>query len=308
VAFGAGLLASWRLLRRRAVEDLHGKVAVVTGGSRGLGYRIADRLAAAGCTVAICSRTSEEVHAAGLELSRHGNGVLAWICDVSDARAVQDFIGRVEGHFGRIDILVNNAGIIQAGPLEDMTLDDFHHCVDIDFWGVVNTTTAVLPGMRRRGAGRIVNVTSIGGEVSVPHLLPYSCAKAAATAFSEGLTSELAGTGISVTTVLPWLMRTGSVKHVFFKGQVDKEAALFAQGQRPLISVDGERAARRIVQAIARGESRVTLGVLAKLASATHALAPALTARLLGQMGRLMPGATADPGLAVRGKTLEIGQ
>jgi NAD(P)-dependent dehydrogenase (short-subunit alcohol dehydrogenase family) len=308
VGIGAGIFAAWRLLRRRSVESLHGKVAVVTGGSRGLGLRVAERLAAAGCAVAICARTAEEVHAAGLELSRHGNGVFAWPCDLTDDKAAAEFIRRVEEHFGGVDILVNNAGIMQAGPVEDMTLEDFHYAVDCDFWSVVHTTMAVLPGMRAKKRGRIVNVTSIGGEVSVPHLLPYSCAKAAATSYSEGLTAELAKAGIGVTTVVPWVMRTGSMPYIFFKGKQQEEATLLAQGQRRVVSVDGDRAADRIVTAIRRGETRVIIGVLGKIAYAVHALMPAMTARLFGQVNRLMPGAPPHPTMAVRGKTLQIGQ
>jgi short-subunit dehydrogenase len=289
-----------------AWKRMAGQVAIVTGGSRGLGLRIAHELARAGCSLAICARTTDELNAAALELAGLGQGVLARVVDVSDKAQAAAFVAEVEQHFGRIDILVNNAGIIQAGPLEEMSLDDFHHCVDIDFWGVVYMTYAALPRMKARGRGTIANVTSIGGDVAIPHLLPYSCAKAAAMAFSEGLTAELGGTALKVVTVAPWLMRTGSLPYVYFKGRHQAEAKMFGMGMAPLVSMDANRAARRIVRAIARGEARVTVGVLAKLARGAHALAPGLFARAMGQMGRLMPSPTDGHSAAIRGRTLEI--
>lgn len=309
--FGAGAvgaLVGWWATRRVRVQELRGQVAVVTGGTRGLGLRIATLLAEAGCPVAICAREEHDVHEAGLRLAGYGSSVMARRVDVSDPVAVGEFLDEVEGHFGRIDILVNNAGIIQAGPLEDMTLADFREAMAIDFWGVVYGTMAALPGMRKRRAGTIVNITSIGGEISVPHLLPYSCAKAAARAFSEGVTAELAGSGVRCVTVVPWLMRTGSVPFVYYKGRQDAEMAMFSTGQLPLVSVDADRAARRIVRAIARGEAHVSIGVLASLAREAHALAPGLMARMFGQMRKLMPAPRDDgaPSVAVRGKTLTI--
>jgi short-subunit dehydrogenase len=311
VWFGAatsGLLFGWWAARRTRGQSLRGRVAVVTGATRGLGLRIATQLADAGCPLAICARSAHEVKEAGLRLAGYGSAVMARAVDVSDPVAVGEFIDEVETHFGRIDILVNNAGIIQAGPLEDMTLSDFRQALAIDFWGVVYGSLAVLPGMRKRGAGTIVNVTSIGGEVSVPHMLPYSCAKAAARAFSEGLTAELGQTDIDVVTVVPWLMRTGSIPFVYFKERLDEEHAMFAAGQLPVISVDADRAATRIVRAIQRGEARVTIGVFAKLAREAHAVAPGLLSRLLGQLRRFMPAPSegAQPSMAVRGATLEI--
>jgi short-subunit dehydrogenase len=104
---------------------------------------------------------------------------------------------------GLIDVLVNNAGLIRVGPFAAMTLDDFQQTMDVMFWGPLHTTLAVLPSMRERKQGSIVNIVSIGGKVGVPHLLPYSCAKFALVALSEGLRAELAPDGIRVTTIVP---------------------------------------------------------------------------------------------------------
>src|ERR1700761_8572367 len=118
-AAASGALLGWWAVKRSRVQSLRGRVAVVTGGTRGLGERIATQLAEAGCALAICARDVHEGKEAGLRLAGYGSSVMARRVDVSDPVAVNAFIEEVELHFGRIDILVNNAGIIQAGPLEN---------------------------------------------------------------------------------------------------------------------------------------------------------------------------------------------
>jgi short-subunit dehydrogenase len=145
--------------------------------------------------------------------------------------------------------------------------------------------------MVERGGGRIANVTSIGGKLSVPWLLPYSTAKFAAVGFSEGLRAELAGTGVKVTTVVPGLMRTGSFLAAYFKGdRAALEYSLFTPlSSTPATTVSAERAARRIVAAIRRGDPEVTLGLHAKLAARANGLAPGATAELLALVARALP-------------------
>ena len=114
-----------------------------------------------------------------------------------------------------------------VSPFENLEVADFERAMAVMFWGTLYTTLAVLPSMKARGQGRIVNVTSIGGKVSVPHLLSYSCAKAAAVAFSNGLRNEVRQFGIEVTTIIPGLMRTGSHVNASFKGNHVAEASWF---------------------------------------------------------------------------------
>lgn len=220
---GALAYAGWWALQRTREASISGAVALVTGGSRGLGLLVAEELMAAGCSVAICARDVEELAAAQEKLERGGGRVLTIPCDVSDRAQVGRMVQTVELELGPVELLVNNASIIQIGPLESLTLEDFHHAMDVNYWGTVHTTLAVIPVMRERGYGRIVNIASIGGKVAIPHLLPYDGAKFAVVGFSEGIRAELAREGISVTTVVPGLMRTGSPVNAFFKGDAEKE-------------------------------------------------------------------------------------
>lgn len=286
LAAGAALVAGVRMAARKLREEpLDGKIAIVTGSSRGLGFLIARELLHAGCRVVICARD-----AADLEIARKalGNNVIAMTCDVSQKEDVDDLIRRVVDEFGRIDILVNNAGIIQVGPIETMSLDDFDQEMRAMYWGILYTTLAALPYLRR--GARIVNITSIGGKVSVPHLLPYGSAKFAAVGFSEGLHAELAKDGISVTTVVPGLMRTGSFLNAYFKGNTDAEFTWFSLGSAlPVVSMDAERAARQVVAATRRRDAEVILSTPAKLLALFHGVFPGVTAEILALMNRLLP-------------------
>lgn len=252
---GAGLALAGREAWSRLHEaDLSGQIVLITGGSRGLGLALARQFAAHGCRLALCARDPAELERARQDLTGQGADVLTVPCDVRDRADVGRLVADVTQHFGRIDVLVNTAGIIQVGPVANMSVEDFEAALQSDFWGTLYPTLAVLPQMRGRRGGRIVNITSIGGKVSVPHLLPYSCAKFAAVGLSEGLRAELARENISVTTIAPGLMRTGSFGQALFKGRHDQEYAWFSVGDNlPGLSLSAERAARQIVRAIRRG-------------------------------------------------------
>jgi NAD(P)-dependent dehydrogenase (short-subunit alcohol dehydrogenase family) len=276
--------------RRWREADLFGQTALVTGASRGLGFLLARELAREGCRVAICARDPDELETARRDLGAWGPDIMTVQCDVSNRDDVERMITAVETHFGALDILVNNAGVIQVGPVQAMTVEDFERSLGVMFWGTVYPTLAVLPHMRERRSGRIANITSIGGKVSVPHLLPYNSAKFAAVGFSEGLRAEVAGDGVTVTTVVPGLMRTGSYENALFKGKHEGEFTWFALGATlPGVSMDAERAARQVVRAIKRGDAEVTLTMPANLIQHFHGTFPGTTTNLLSLVDRVLP-------------------
>jgi short-subunit dehydrogenase len=162
--------------------------------------------------------------------------------------------------------------------------------MDVMFSGMVQPTLAVLPEMIEHGQGRIVNITSIGGKVSLPHTLPYNCAKFATVGFSEGLHAELRRFGIRVLTVVPGLMRTGSYLNAHFKGDHRGEYSWFAlAGANPLLSIAAERAAKRIVAATRRNQAELVLGWQAQALLHAHNLSPGLAAEALGLINLLLP-------------------
>jgi len=280
-------------LRRYRRRELRGQTVLITGGSRGLGLAMAEEFAEAGAKIAICARDEQELMRARQHLEQMGVEVCAVACDVSRPEQVQHLIDSVQQQLGRIDVLVNNAGVIAAGPLLSQTVEDFEESMNVLFWGTLHPTLAVLPQMIAHGRGRIVNITSIGGRVAVPHLVPYCCAKFACAGFSEGLHAELKRLGINVLTVVPGLMRTGSHLHAQFKGKHKQEFGWFAlSGTNPLASISARRAARKIVAATCRNRADLVVGWQAKLMAQAHGVAPGLTQEALALVNRLLPDAS----------------
>lgn len=264
-------------------------VALVAGGSRGLGLLICRDLLARGFTVVACARVASELAHAEALLAAPGR-FSTRVCDVSDEHAVNTLVDEVTSQRGSIEVAITVAGIIQAGPAEAVTLDHFRDAVDTMLWGPVHVAWAVLPGMRERGRGRIGTVTSVGGMVSPPHLLPYATAKFGAVGFSDGLAASLAGTGVTATTVVPGLMRTGSHERATFTGDAPAEYAWFAPAASlPLLSMDAERAAARIVRGVLAGRPLVALTPLAKVGIRVRGVMPATTTRVMGLVNRVLP-------------------
>lgn len=295
--FGVAKLAG---LARRRPANLRGKVALVTGGSRGLGLAIALELAEYGCEIALCARDREELEAAAEKVRELRTEVDVFPCDLSKPAEIEPLVQRVLGRFGHIDILVNDAGLIQVSPFENLQHSDFDEAMNLMFWGPVNLTLAVLPQMRKVGGGHIVNITSVGGRVAIPHLLPYSCAKFAFVGFSTGLSSELDPNQIHVMTVTPGLMRTGSYLNVPFKGQSEKEFAWFALlGNLPGFSVSAEHAARTIREGLQRRRATCTISVPAKVLINSEAILPEATRTVMQMMNHyILPSGTPAGGEA----------
>ena len=278
-------------------------VALIAGGSRGLGLLIAREFGRQGLRPVLWARDAAELDRAVALLAEEGIDATSMVCDVVDADRVEELVAQVEDEVGPIEAAVHVAGIIQVGPLSALTREQFEQAIGIMQWGPINVALAVLPYMRRRRHGRIGTIASIGGLVSVPHLLPYCTAKFGAVGFSNGLRAELAGTGVTATTVAPGLMRTGSHLRAEFTGDAAAEYAWFAPGASlPLVSMDAERAARKIVRAILRGRSILILTPLAKIGSRVAGVAPALTAAAMSVAARLLPAGPGQPTPTVEGR------
>jgi short-subunit dehydrogenase len=195
-------------------------------------------------------------------------------------------------YYGQIDVLVNNAGVIQVGPLEVQTKEDFEDALAVHFWGPYYAMSAAIPQMRLQGAGKIVNISSIGGKMSVPHLAPYCASKFALVGLSGAMRVELAKDNIEVTTVCPGLMRTGSHINAIFKGKNQLEYALFSISNAfPLASISAESAAREIVEACRRGDAEAIISVQAEIAAKMNNLFPELVSEISGLVNQILPSA-----------------
>ncbi|SDK41010.1 Short-chain dehydrogenase [Catalinimonas alkaloidigena] len=282
--------ATKKLVRDSREIQYKDKVVLITGGSRGLGLVMARQLAEAGARLALCARDAQELERAAQELFETGADVLTVPCDVTDPQQINEMIGKVRERFGTIDVLINNAGVIQVGPLETMSRQEYEEAMNTHFWGPYHTTQALLPLLRQKGEGRIVNVASIGGKVAIPHLAPYSASKFALVGFSEGLRAELMKSGILVTTACPGLIRTGSPRNATIKGDHQKEYAWFSIADSiPGLSLSAEATARAILEAARKGEAEVVTSVPAKILTGLHGWFPGLATDLMALTNRLLP-------------------
>ncbi|MCE1177979.1 MAG: SDR family oxidoreductase [Micrococcales bacterium] len=281
-------------------------VALVVGGSRGLGLLIGRELLERGYAVVACARDEAELGRAAAAVAAAGR-LETRVCDIRDREAVRALVAEVERGHGHIDVAITVAGVIQSAPAESLTQEHFDEAIETMLEGPIVVARAVEPAMRARGKGHIGTVTSIGGMVSPPHLLPYAAAKFGAVGFSDGLAASLAGTGVTATTIVPGLMRTGSHENAQFGGDPAAEYAWFAPAASlPLLSTDADRAARRIVDAVLAGKPMVVLTPLAWAGIRVRGLMPGTTTRVMGLANRLLPSAPAgDTGETVDGKTAE---
>jgi len=285
----AGFFLAKQAARRARAFDVTDKVVLITGASRGLGLVLAREFARHGARIAICARDQSELEHVVEEFAWMGENFLAVTCDVTVRENVETMAMQVETMLGPVDVLVNNAGTIIVGPIENQSVDTFEDAMNTNFWGPLYATFAVMPGMKQRQQGRIVNIASLGGKIAVPHLLPYSASKFALVGLSEGLRMELAKDGILVTTVCPGLMRTGSPRNADFTGQNEKEYSWFTVSDSlPGVSVSAETAAKKIVDACIHGDPELMLGATAKFAAAMHSLMPEMINEILGFTNALL--------------------
>jgi len=197
------------------MASLNGKVAVVTGGNRGIGRGIAEALAAEGLTVALTSRNAEHAATAAREI---GHGARGYACDVRRHEQVAAMFASVERDLGGVDVLVNNAGIGLFAPVASMSLEDWHAVIETNLNGLFYCTREAIPRMRKRGGGYIFNLSSLAGRNAFPNGGAYCATKYAVNGFSEVLFQEVRDDDIRVTYLMP-----GSVATEFGRGSAAKQ-------------------------------------------------------------------------------------
>lgn len=302
-ATGVGVfLVAHAVVKALSKLNLQGKVVLITGGSRGFGLVLARHLADRGARLAICARSADDLELARQELDSRGAEVITMTVDVTENEEIKAAVRDVIKHYGRLDVLVNNAGIVQIGPQHLMEIEEYQVAMQTNFWAQLYAMHAVIPHFIERGGGRIVNITSIGGKIALPHLLPYTASKFAAVGLSEGMHAELKKYNITVTTVVPNLMRTGSPRHAEVKGNHKKEYAWFKHADsNPLLSQNPDKTAERIIEALEYGEAEVTLTLTGKVASLVKGFAPGWVSLLMGVANRLLPDAVTGNNVTVKG-------
>jgi NAD(P)-dependent dehydrogenase (short-subunit alcohol dehydrogenase family) len=189
--------------------DLMGQVAIVTGGGRGIGRAIAERLAAAGASVAVLARTRDQVNETVSRIEQAGGSAIAIVADVTDRHAVDQAVAQAERELGPVDLLVNNAAVVTPlGPVWELDPDEWWRSIEINVRGPFLCAHAVLPGMVARHRGRIVNVAAVAAYRTAPYTSAYASSKAALVRLTDTLAAETREHGITVFAMRPGLVQT----------------------------------------------------------------------------------------------------
>lgn len=301
-ALYAGLLIYNEIRNSIRSRSFEHATVVISGGSRGLGLLIGKEFAREGASIALLARDEAELRRAQniIQLDSPQAFVKYYVCDSTKSDQVKKTITEIARMFGHIDVIVNNAGIISSMPISNATGKEYEESLATHFWAPYNVIQNCRPYLEK--GARIVNISSIGGKIPIPHLAPYCTGKYALVGYSETLRAEYIDDGIYVTTVCPGLMRTGSVDHATFKGQVKKEYAWFSIiDSLPILTTDAEKAARKIVQAARIGQAELRIGFSTKLATIIQAHFPELFSDAISLANYLLPGATDDSEKKVKG-------
>jgi short-subunit dehydrogenase len=260
---------------------LQGKTVLVTGASSGIGRATALRFAARGADVVLAARREDRLDEVRRDAEALRVQALAVRCDVTRQDDVEQLMARVRDRFGGLDVLVNNAGVGLYGPIEALEDELLHRAFEVNVHGLVRTTRAALPLLRRRKGAALVNVSSVMGHRALPLLGGYSATKAAVNALTEALRAELAPEGIAVVLISP-----GLVESEFREHRLAPEG--YKQPPIPLRAMAAETAGEEIVRAVMKRRRRAVLTLTGKLMVHGNRLAPrlmdAVATRMVGPM------------------------
>lgn len=292
-ALAGGVLA----LQKNQADQFRGHSAVITGGSRGLGLALAEGLVNEYANVTLLARDKEELERAKAQLQEIGRGRIHVIqCDITQTFQLKTALEEVYQLFGGIDLLINNAGSITVGPFETMNQADFEAQMKLHVYAPMNAIQLSLQYLRAHDSGkRIVNICSMGGRMAVPHMVPYDTSKFALSGLSQGIAAELAHEGISVTTIYPSLMRTGSPIQAVFKGDHEREFSWFQVGDVfPGLSTSPSVAAKKIIDAARDRRWELMPSMVAQLRMAAASFFPEIVGHMMAVMNRFLPKGTSQ--------------
>lgn len=248
------------------MQGFAGKVAVVTGAGSGIGQALAVELGRSGASVAISDVDVEGLAVTEQRLAAIGAPVKSDRLDVTERETFLLYADEVKDHFGKVNQIYNNAGIAYSGDVEVSHFKDIERVMDVDYWGVVNGTKAFLPHLIASGDGHVINISSVFGIFSVPGQAAYNSAKFAVRGFTEALRMEmkLAGHPVRVTTVHPGGIKTAIARNATVAEGLD-QASLAEAFDTKMARTSPEKAARIILDGVAKDKAKVLVGTDAKI-------------------------------------------
>lgn len=264
------------------MTEISGKIAVVTGAASGIGRATALALAKEGARLAIADLDRAGLAETASRIQAAGGQASTFLLDVASRSAVHAFAQEVEATLGGADIVINNAGVAQIARVDELAYEDLEWVMNINFWGVVHGTKAFLPQMQAKGAGHIVNVSSIFGIIAVPSQAAYNSAKFAVRGFTEALAHEMRGTEIHISCVHPGGIKTNIMRNARFLQSVQstvKEEA--ASGFDKFAQTSPDMAAQTILAGIKANKRRILIGNDARFMDIIQRLLPASYEKVL---------------------------
>lgn len=256
--------------------DLKNKTAAVTGAASGIGRALSVKLAKAGCRLALGDVDVKGMAETADMISEIGGYATIHPVDMGHRDQVYAFADAVIKHHGKVQILVNNAGVTLTALIEEMEDADFEWVMNINFWGMVHGARAFLPHLKSHGNAHIVNVSSVFGLCGIPTQAAYNSSKFAIRGFTESLSQELHGTGVSVSIVFPGGILTNIARNGRFKSKSDlvsDKSSVVAMHEK-LSFTSADTAAQRIIRAISKKQKRVLIGIDAYLLDIIQRLFP----------------------------------
>lgn len=227
------------------MRELNGRVAILTGASRGIGVDIARALAREGCDLVLAARSEPDLERVAAEIRTTGRRAVVVPCDVAVTADRQRLVQTTLDEFGKVDILVNNAGIELTAFYEQQPEEEIANVINVNLTSTMLLTRLVLPHMLERKSGHIVNVASLAGKVPVPYSIPYSASKAGMIAFTEGIRNEFKGRGVSASVICP-----GFISEAGMYADWERDAGIKATALTKPVSP--ERVAANVIKAIRR--------------------------------------------------------
>lgn len=277
--------------------NFRNKVVLISGGARGLGFVLARKLAHEGALISLMDVDEEALqHAQNLiHLENPYTPVNYHVCDATKPEDVKKAVEETVLQFRGVDVVINNAGMLTVSPYENLTAKEFEDSLNTHFWGPYNIIEASLPYLKASGNGRIINISSIGGKMAIPHFASYCTGKFALVGYSQTLRAELMKNNIYVTTVCPGLTRTNYIEQTEFKGQYQKEFNwLTLTDSIPFLTINAERAADKIINASRIGQAELNISLSLKLGLAFQTLFPEIHADLMALANTMLPTPTTE--------------
>ncbi|MGZ3769730.1 MAG: SDR family NAD(P)-dependent oxidoreductase [Bdellovibrio sp.] len=268
------------------------KVVLVSGGSRGLGFILARKLAREGAFVSLIDIDEEALQRAQnlIHLENPQTPVNYHVCDVTKRDDVRTAVEKTILQFRGLDVVINNAGTLTMAPVENLTAKDFEDSLNLHFWGPYNMIEETLPHLKTNHSGRIINISSIGGKMAMPHFASYCTGKFALVGYSKTLRAELIKNNIYVTTVFPGVTRTDYIDHAEFKGQYQKEFNWLKKSDSiPFLTINAEKAAEKIIRAAEVGQAELNISMSLKLGLAFQSLFPEIHSDLMALANIMLP-------------------